>query len=131
MNEDTGRVYALAAVVIVALAVGFGAGHFLAGGPGSSATSFSDTDRNFLVNVANSQIDLTTARLAAAVDWCVANGGTWNLTQQQGTVSVNAEVAAQLEKQGADVTKDVNGNYVAKVLVAARDTCIFPLKKAA
>lgn len=129
----------LLAGVVVALVVGFAAGFLVSGQTGGNvlapqgqagAAGLSVADRNFIVNVANSQVQLTAATLAGTIDWCQANGGQWNIVQQRGTVDVNQEAASQLQQQGVEVSKDANGNYIASVAILSRDTCIFPVQKA-
>ena len=85
-------------------------------------------DKNFLVNIANSQVDLTTAKVAA-MDWCTINGVTWNIKQQRGQLQVATEVVDQLKAQNVDVVQLADGNWAASVLVVARDVCMFPLTK--
>ena len=128
----------LAIGVIVALIAGFAAGGYFAGQQGNGAAAQDSglaltlEDKNFIVNVANLQIDQiarATALQAVNLDWCTANGGVWNVNQRAAQVVVNSQVAAQLEQGGADVTQSQDGNWVANVAVLSRDVCIFPVKK--
>ena len=121
-------------MVVVAFAIGFGAGTYLNGQAdaveaGNTYNGFTQSDRNFLITVANSEADLIAARTAAIVDWCVASGGQWNIIQQNGQVAVNQQTAEQLTQAGADVVQDANGNYIANIAIISRDTCIFRIAK--
>ena len=130
-NNETG-ILPIAIVAIVALIVGFVAGNYFLG-QGENGTAqyggFTQSDRNFLVTVANGEVELISARVAAIVDWCTANGGQWNIVQQNAQVPVNEQIASQLTQAGADVRQDQNGNYIANVAVLSRDTCIFPIAR--
>ena len=128
----------LAIGIIVALIAGFAAGNYLGaqenGGnaatpsQNTSGSSLSLDDRNFLVNVANSQVALTANAVIGQLDWCIANGGQWNVLQQPAQVQVSAEVAGQIEQQGNEVFRTADGNWIANVVVISRDTCIFPVR---
>jgi len=125
--------------VVVALVVGLGAGFLLFSGSGGAMDGeamketapvlLSEEDKNFLVSIANSQVDLTTVRLASAIDWCTVNGGQWNFTQQQGQVQVDEATAQNLLGQGGDVVRTEEGVWLANVAVIARDTCIIPTQR--
>jgi len=123
--------------VIVALVAGFAAGGFMAAegadntaapAQNTAGNSFSLDDRNFLVNLANSQVALTSNAVIGQLDWCIANGGVWNVLQQPAQVQVSEEVAGQIQQQGNEVFRTADGNWIANVVVISRDTCIFPVR---
>ncbi len=124
----------LAIAAIVALAVGFGAGSYLSGQGAGQGTGgppqgngLTIADRNFIVNVANLQMDQllqSTAAQAAGLDWCTAGGGQWVTQTRQAALNVTAEQAMQLQRQGAQVQRLQDGNYVAAVLLYDRGSCV-------
>lgn len=131
-NQTDSRAFIIGGLV-AGFIIGFLASGFLAGGAGNSdglvfGSRFNEADRNFLVDLANNQVNLTALRLAPGLDWCTASGGQWNVTRQQGQVNVSEEIARQLGQSGADVTQTENG-WVANVAVLTRDQCIFPIAK--
>ncbi|HLC78937.1 MAG TPA: hypothetical protein VJG83_00770 [archaeon] len=132
-NEKTGLgAIMVAGIAIVSIIIGFAAATVLNGNDSSDPVGaqyggFTDQDKNFLATIANSQIQVTSANVAAVVDWCQANGGVWNITQEAGQVVVSEQVAAQLQQQNVDVVQTQDGNWVANVAVLSRDTCIFPI----
>lgn len=118
--------------VVVALLVGVGLGYlaFSMTAAKPAAIGMSDADKNFLVNIANAQVDLTT-RLTAlqqiqavGLDWCTANGGQWQYITQPGTLQVTQQQAAELMKQGATVRQTQDGNYLAQVTLINQATCV-------
>jgi hypothetical protein len=130
MVQDKNAMIGLA-LLIVGLIVGLVAGYFLFGASVKPAVvGLSDADKNFLINVANAQIDLTT-RLTAlqqvqavGLDWCTANNGQWQYVTQQGTLQVTPEKASELIKQGFVVRQTQDGNYLAQVTLINQAACI-------
>ena len=119
--------------LVIGFAIGFFANPFLSGeknvlpeGPGFVLT---DLDKNFLVTLANSQVVLTAQKTALQSDWCLANGGEWDASQQAGELQVTKEQADSLSSQGFNVYQAVDGNWIAKVIVFNRTGCILPEKK--
>lgn len=119
--------------VVVALVVGVGIGYFGGSTIAPQKVSLNDADKNFLVQVANAQVDLTTrftgaqAAQAAALDWCTVNGGQWNLVQQPAVIPVSAQAAQQLQSSGYIVQQSQDGNYLARVAVLNQAGCVLPV----
>ena len=104
-----------------------------AGIPGKAATKLNDDDRNFLVQVANAQVELITrltAEQSAIVDWCTAGGGQWLTNQRQAQVNVTSQQAQQLQAQGSQVVQQ-DGNFLAQVVVLTQAGCVLPVPKGA
>ncbi|MDD5163936.1 MAG: hypothetical protein PHD95_07080 [Candidatus ainarchaeum sp.] len=94
-----------------------------------NASGFSDQDKNFLVNLANSQIALTVNKVVAQSDWCIASGGEWQTAQQPGELAISKEQAQSLETQGYSVSQKSDGNWIANVTILNRSSCVIPNKK--
>lgn len=139
---NTGKLDPMMAVgIVIGLIVGLIGGYFATGSlmQGNENTGMmpapeikaglSDEDKNFMIGLAGQQVDATAFVLASAIDWCTANGGTWNVLQQPGQIEVSAETAQQLDAQGASVIQQEDGTWVADVAVIDRSTCILPQAK--
>ncbi len=121
----------LIGLVLISLVVGLAAGYLLFGASVKPTyVGLSDADKNFLINVANAQIDLTTRLTAlqqiqaAGLDWCTANNGQWQYVTQQGTLQVSPQQASELIKQGVVVRQTQDGNYLAQVTLINQAACI-------
>ncbi len=127
----------LYAAIVIALIAGIGIGLFsnlfFGLGQGNvllgNASAFSEQDKNFLVNLANSQIALTVSKVVAQSDWCIASGGQWHSLQQAGELPISKEQAQSLETQGYSISQKSDGNWFANVTVLSRDSCIIPNQK--
>ncbi len=125
-----------AVLLVLGLVVGLIAGVYAAnsfgvgGSPGSQqqVLKLQESDRNFMANVANAQISITTQNLAGLIDWCTTNGGIWNTTQEQGSLPVTDEVAKQLQAQNLAVAKSPDGKWIANVALVSRAGCILPIR---
>ena len=80
----------------------------------------SDEDKNFLLSVANSQVQLNTLQN----DWCLSNGGLWNETRKGSELEINPKTADSLKQQGITVIER-EGKFFANVLLVERNGCIF------
>lgn len=115
--------------LIAGLVIGFvAAGYMQPDGSGAVTTArLSDEDKNFLVGVANAQVDLTTrltAQQSAGLDWCTAGGGQWFTNQRQGQLAVTGQQAQQLQQQGGQVVQAADGNFLATVVLIDRSSCV-------
>lgn len=141
MDENKGHIVIsknklkFAVLVVIALVVGFILGGFfpLFGSASDSGSepapefSLSMDDKEFLVELANSQVDLTAAKTAAVSDWCTSNGGVWNESYQRGELEVSEDIVPALEGQGVTVTER-DGKFYASVVLVTRNGCIFVSK---
>ncbi|MFH1588021.1 MAG: hypothetical protein ABIA76_01630 [Candidatus Diapherotrites archaeon] len=80
----------------------------------------SDSDKNFMVGLANLQTDL----ILTKNDWCVANGGIWNESIESGELAVTPELAQQIQEAGGTVAEN-EGKLSVQAEVIRRDGCIF------
>src|SRR3989344_6817025 len=94
---------------IIALAIGLGAGMYFSGQgaaqPAQGSSGLTLEDKNFMINVANLQIDQivnATAQQSVLLDWCTAGGGQWFPLTQNSAVNVTSQQAQQLKDQGAN-----------------------------
>ncbi len=101
--------------------------NFLVGSSGQKVfTSLSNEDKNFLVQMANAQVDLTTrltAQQSASVDWCTALGGKWLTSQNQSEQPVSAQDAQLIQQSGGKVTQNQDGTFTATVVLLDRSSC--------
>lgn len=113
--------------LVVGLAIGYLASNYFAGGQQQVASSgLTVEDKNFLVSVANAQVDLLTRQTAlqsASLDWCTASGGQWLTLTRNAQVNVTSEQAQQLQQQGAQVAQQ-DGNLLATVVLIDRSSCV-------
>ncbi|VVB99494.1 Uncharacterised protein [uncultured archaeon] len=111
--------------LVLGLAIGFVAAGFV--GPQQKAPlGLSMEDKNFLVQIANSQVDLTTrltAQQSASLDWCTASGGQWFTNARQTELAVSAQDAQQYQSKGASVRQQ-DGNFFATVVLLDRGSCV-------
>ena len=116
------------ALLAIALVIGLVAGYVGAGfmspgaGQGAGFTKLSDSDKNFMVQIANAQVQLF-AQQSAEVDWCTALGGKWLTAQKQAQQPVSKADAEALQKQGAIVTQKEDGSFEATVVLLDRGSC--------
>ncbi|MBN2127239.1 MAG: hypothetical protein JW703_02485 [Candidatus Diapherotrites archaeon] len=78
-----------------------------------------DSDKNFLVSLTNSEIDV----ILNKSDWCVDAGGQWKIDSQEGELEVTSSEAMSLKKQNR-IVEEREGKFYAKVTVINRETCI-------
>ncbi len=121
-----GVVVPIAVALVAGLIAGYLAANY-ASPQGEVFTKLSSEDKNFLVQIANAQVELTTtltAQQSALVDWCTAAGGLWLTQQSQNQIPVNAQQAQQLQQQGAQVVQQQDGSIVATVMLLDRSSCV-------
>lgn len=80
---------------------------------GRLVQSLSDSDKNFIINVA--------LQAPTYSDWCIMNGGSWMPTNQKETyLPITKQEAGQLMQQGKEPIQDSNGNYYATIVTIER-----------
>ena len=86
---------------------------FKAGLDSNHISSLSDSDKNFIINVALNAPQYS--------DWCLMNGGTWMPSEQKQTyLPITKTEAGQLMQSGKKPMQDSNGNYYASVMTFDR-----------